>query len=864
MTPDRSASRPAAPASSAAPATPPPGAPPTVPTSTYRLQVQPGFPFSAAQKAVPYLASLGVGHLHLSPVLDTVAGSPHGYDVVDHALIRPELGGEAGLRDLARVAREHGMGLVVDIVPNHMAVPAPESRNEALWHVLREGPHSPYARWFDVDWEEGGHDGRILLPVLGGPLAAVTGDLRVERDREDGSAVLRYHDHVLPVRPGTEHLALPALLDAQWYRLAWWRLARTEGNYRRFFTINELIAVRVEDPAVFAATHATLLRLVSEGVVTGLRVDHPDGLADPGGYLRRLAAATDGCWTVVEKILTGPETLPAGWRCAGTTGYDSLRRIDALFVCPLGAEELAAVYRDRVAPLADAGGDWEETVGRAAQEVVRGDLAAEVSRLVRTAVRISSRAPHHGDHAPWTLRAAVEELLVRMPVYRPYAADAGCRERDAAMVSRAAEEAREALGGEEAARALEFVRDLVVGGDPGRAPGAGGDAVDGPGEAGCDYEEWDFRARFAQVSSALRAKSVEDRAFYRYVPLLSACEVGGEPGEPALSVDAFHSHCARLQRDWPLTGTVLATHDTKRSADVRARIAVLTQAPERWRAVVGGQASAGPGGAVRRAEPVEPGPTDLTGPDPQVAWTAWQTVFGLGRRDAERVVPAVLKAVREAGLHTTWTEPDHVWEEEVADYVRSGPCGEPGRALTELAAELAPHVRANVLGAALLHLTMPGVPDLYQGSEQVHEALVDPDNRAPARFSPELLTDLDDGAPPAGLSGEKLLLTAAALRLRRRRPEWFGADATYRPLYAEGPAAGHCVAFARSGRAVTVVTRLTLRLAEGGGWRGTRLTLPTGGRAWREELTGRRVPGPTVDLAELTARYPVALLVREE
>ncbi|MGW7556755.1 alpha-amylase family glycosyl hydrolase, partial [Streptomyces rimosus] len=254
------------------------------PTATYRLQLQPDLPFAAAEKAVPYLAALGVSHLHLSPVLEAVPGSTHGYDVVDHARVRAELGGEEGLRALAARAAAHGLRLVVDTVPNHMAVPAPESLNAALWAVLRDGPASPYARWFDIDWD-GGHGGRVLLPVLGGRLGDELGNIRVDGD------VLRYHDHAFPIRPGTERLPLPRLLDAQWYRLAWWRLARSEINYRRFFTISELIGVRVEDEAVFAATHATILRLLREGVVDGLRIDHPDGLDALSNFLARMHAA---------------------------------------------------------------------------------------------------------------------------------------------------------------------------------------------------------------------------------------------------------------------------------------------------------------------------------------------------------------------------------------------------------------------------------------------------------------------------------------------------------------------------------------------------------------------------------------------
>lgn len=476
---------------------------PVPPTATYRLQLQPEFPFGAAAAAVPYLASLGVSHLHLSPVLESVPGSPHGYDVVDPTRVRAELGGEEGLRALARTAREHGLGLVVDIVPNHMAM-APR-HNRALWEVLREGPKSPYARWFDIDWEAQG--GQVLLPVLGHPAGTELEHLRVDGD------VLRYYDHVFPLREGTAELPLPRLLDAQWYRPVWWRLARTELNYRRFFSISELIGVRVEDPEVFEATHGTILRLLREGVVDGLRVDHPDGLADPDAYLERLHAASGGRWTVVEKILADGERLPDAWPVAGTTGYDALRHVDGLFTDPVGAGELLDRYRRFAAPQTDRGGDWAATVRRAAYKVLRHELATETERLTRVTSRVcaASDDPALRDRAPWALRTALEELLVRLEVYRPYTSG------DPAVVvtEEAAAQAREAFVVPEEAGAVDVVRGLVLGGE---------------GAAGAE-----FRARFAQTASALRAKSVEDTAFYRYTPLLAANEVGGDPGAPGVS-----------------------------------------------------------------------------------------------------------------------------------------------------------------------------------------------------------------------------------------------------------------------------------------------------------------------------------------
>ncbi|MGC4945893.1 malto-oligosyltrehalose synthase [Streptomyces sp. DT224] len=785
------------------------------PTATYRLQLQPEFPFRAAEDAVPYLASLGVSHLHLSPVLEAVPGSRHGYDVTDHGRVRDELGGEAGLRRLAGTAREHGLGLVLDIVPNHMA--ADPVHNHALREVLREGPESPYARWFDIDWAAG--DGRMLLPVLGGRI----GD-EMERMRVDGE-VLRYGEQEFPLREGTARLPLPELLDAQHYRLGWWRLARTELNYRRFFTISDLIGVRVEDPDVFAATHGKILELVRDGVVEGLRIDHPDGLADPAGYLERLSEESGGVWTVVEKILTGSERLPAGWAVAGTTGYDALYRIDGLFTDPRGAAELLGHYREAASPAGDRGGYWTATVRRAAYRVVTHELAAETELLTRLASRICAGDPGLRDHAPWALRTAIRELLVRVPVYRPYVTAGGpCSDAaEATLDATAVSDAKAVFAVREEASAVDVVRDLALG-----RLGGGGDRAA-------------FCARFAQTASALRAKAVEDTAYYRYLPLISANEVGGDPGHPAVEPEDFHAFCTRLARDWPATGTALTTHDTKRSADVRAGIAVLSQCPGRWAGLV-----AGLGRSAQAA------------PDPQLAWQAWQTAVGCAGIPADeraaRLEPALLKAVRESGLFTSWTEPDPVYERMASDFVAAGPAADTGpvRSLVEeFAAPLAAHVRAHSLGAALVHLTMPGVPDLYQGTERAYLALVDPDNRRPFREpSPDAPAD------------EKAGLTKVALRLRRERPAVFGESGTYAPLRASGPAASHCVAFCRSGEVVTAVTRLSLRLAEAGGWRDTRLALPDEG-VWRDLLApGRAFTGGTAEVAELFADRPVALLVR--
>ncbi|MFJ1702421.1 malto-oligosyltrehalose synthase [Kitasatospora sp. NPDC088346] len=787
------------------------------PTASYRLQLQPGFTLHDAGRAVPYLAALGVSHLHLSPLLEAVPGSTHGYDTVDHTRISEQLGGEDALRDLAAEARRHGLGLIADVVPNHMALPVPEQLNQPLWQVLRDGPDSPYAPWFDIDWaaqtgpEDAPGRGRLLLPLLGDRLGAVLDQLIVDGD------VLRYHDHAFPLRPGTERLPLDRLLARQWYRLAWWRLSSEELNYRRFFTVNELIAVRIEVPEVFEATHRTLLRLHAEGVLEGFRIDHPDGLADPRGYLRQLAAATGGAYTVVEKILTGEERLPADWPCAGTTGYDALRRIDGVLTDHAGAERLTTSYQRDVADRTTAA----EAGLRARAELTGpdGELAAEVERLVRLAGRICAAEPALADHGAGELRQALRALLTAYPVYRPYVVPGEVAPAQAVAEFAAVFEALHESGTEPGPTA-ELVRDLAL------------------GRLGRSAAKDEFCARFGQTASAVAAKGVEDTAFYRWTGLLGLNEVGGDPGRPGVRPAEFHRWCADLERQWPHAMTALSTHDTKRSADARARLAVLTELPEMWAAECAAwTAAAGPC------------------PDRPSAWLLWQTLVAAWPLPAERLVGVVLKSAREAKVHTSWAAPDEQYERRLTEYAR-GVLGHPGLCprVEGMVGLLAPFARSNSLSAALLHLTVPGVPDLYQGSEEPLTTLVDPDNRAPVDLSALAvrLTDSPAGRP-GDLAREKLHLTTTALHLRRTHP--FGP---YRPLEATGPAAGHLVAFARGDGVVTLATRLPYGLQRRGGWADTTVALPPG--RWTDELTERHLDGGGARVSELLERAPVALL----
>jgi malto-oligosyltrehalose synthase len=831
-----------------------------MPGSTYRLQLTPDFGFAEAAEAGEYLANLGVTHVYLSPVLEAVPGSMHGYDVTDHSRIRGELGGEEGFRAMAKRLRGLGLRIVVDIVPNHMAVPADLTLNRELWAVLRDGRTSLYATWFDIDWAA--QDSRMLLPILGGPLATSLGDLRVEPDGgPDGEAVLRYFDHVLPLRPGTARLPMPELLKSQYYRLTGWRDASDELNWRRFFNVTTLIGVRVEDPTVFDATHEVIVRLVAEGLVDGLRIDHPDGLADPRGYLTRLASCFSGAlppgpaapWLVVEKILEAGETLPADWACAGTTGYDALRMVDGLFLDPSAADALTAEYA-RFCRRADDEAvalRFADVAAVAKREAADTMLSAEVSRLARLAADVCPGATE--DEA----RAALVEVLAAFPVYRAYVHPGEPPSAAAeAAIGNAVAQARRRLP----VRLRGLAGDLGAAALGIRAP-----------VVGADGSAAELIVRFQQTTGPVLAKGVEDTAFYRWSRLLTLNEVGGDPDRFGVLPEAFHAEAERLTASWPATMTTLSTHDTKREEDVRARLAVLAELPARWGAQVAqwherALALGSTGGGAAAV-------------DPDTEYLIWQTLVGAWPISGERLADYLTKAIREADRRTSWTDQDSEYEAAVqalAACAIDDP--ELSESIAEFAAEIAAPALANSLGAKLVQLTMPGVPDVYQGCDLSGLSLVDPDNRRAVDFARRraLLADLDTGglslenpAEAGGLSldAAKLLVTARALRLRRARPKLFTGG--YTPVLATGPAAGHVLAFARGdsadrGPAVTVATRLPVGLRGRGGWSDTVLPLDGRGRGWTDLLTGTVYRAERVLLGELMRALPVALLVPED
>jgi (1->4)-alpha-D-glucan 1-alpha-D-glucosylmutase len=699
-----------------------------VPTSTYRLQITPSFDLHAATAVLPYLHDLGVDWVYLSPILEAEAGSEHGYDVIRHDRVDPARGGAEGLAALSAEARRLGMGVLVDIVPNHVGVATPEAN--AWWaDVLEHGRGSAYAGFFDVDWTAGG------------------GSLRTGPDL----------------------------------------------NYRRFFTIDSLAGIRVEEREVFDASHVEIRRWFDEGLVDGLRVDHPDGLRDPGGYLDDLAALTGGAYVLVEKILEPGERLLTSWATAGTTGYDALGLVDRVLTDPEGEQPLTALADRLGAPR-----DWAELVHTTKRAVVDGALHPEVRRIVRDLSGDEEGAGTRPE--PASLVDAVAELLTCFPVYRSYLPEGR------AHLDHAFADARRRRSDLEAAfdRIQPLLRDR-------RHPAA---------------------LRFQQTSGMVMAKGVEDCAFYRYPRLTSLNEVGGDPSVFSVSVQEFHDAMASRQAEWPHAMTALTTHDTKRSEDTRARITVLAEIPDEWESAL----------------------DELLGlvplPDRAFGSLLWQAVLGAWPASRERLHAYVEKAMREAGEHTTWADPDHDYESAMHAAVDAAFDDDAVAAvLGGLSDRVDGPACSNALAAKLVALTMPGVPDVYQGTELWDQSLVDPDNRRPVDFAHRAAV-LDGAEDPAWL---KAAVVLSVLSLRRDQPERF---TTYEPVAAVGDAAGHLLAFDRGG-VVAVATRLPVGLAERG-WGDTELVLPAG--TWTEVLTGQQA---SPRLSELLGTYPVALLVRD-
>jgi (1->4)-alpha-D-glucan 1-alpha-D-glucosylmutase len=872
--------------------------------ATYRVQLGPGMGFLELAGLADYLADLGVSHVYLSPVLQAAAGSTHGYDVVDPGRVSTELGGELGFTKAREALAARGLGLVLDVVPNHMSIAG--TSNQWWWDVLENGPASHYAAHFDVDWSPGASvkENRIVLPILGERYAEAVEQGKIRLVREGGNFTVRYGEHVLPLAPrsldwilrqaagacGSDELlfladaaqALPrtteterrrvskrhrdkaviglflarlferqstcaaavdatlaeiagdpdrldATLERQNFRLAYWRTAASQLGYRRFFDIHTLIGLRIEDPLVLEDTHRLIFGWLARGEIDGVRVDHPDGLRDPEGYLSSVRSVAPDAWIVAEKILAPGERLPETWPIDGTTGYDFLALVDGLLRDPEGVAPLDAL----ATRFGGAPEDVVEQAKAAKREVLRDALGSELSRLVAEWHHLGE-IDRRGRDSTWKeLAEVLSETLVHFDVYRTYLRPgAPASPADVARVESAIAAARAARTDLDA-WLFDWLTSILL-----------------RREGGARAQE--LAMRFQQVSGALMAKGVEDTTFYRHLRLIAANEVGGAPGFFAVTPEEFHRAMAAPGRTRTMLGT--ATHDTKRGEDVRARLAVLSELPLEWAEAVARWNA--------RAERHRQGGA----PDDADAYFFWQTLVGAWPLEPERAIQAMEKSVREARRQTSWSRPNEAYEAALRGYIE-GVLGDADlRAeVAAFVARIEPATRANALARTLIKLTAPGIPDLYQGTELWDLSLVDPDNRRPVDWKRRrhLLAELRDAAPEAALAraGEgvaKLWLVAKVLRLRAADPALF--EGAYVPLAASGARAQNLVAFARGDGLVTIVPRLVAKLDGGSSpasWGDTHVPLPPG--RWRDHLTGVPVDGAA---SAAFARFPVALLTR--
>ncbi|MDQ3804471.1 MAG: malto-oligosyltrehalose synthase [Acidobacteriota bacterium] len=970
-----------------------------IPVSTYRLQFNHQFTFRQAAALVDYFRELGVTDLYASPVLKARAGSLHGYDVVDHTKLNPEVGTEEEFAGLGRLLRERGMGVLMDVVPNHMCIAGSESR---WWlDVLENGPSSPFARFFDVDWDPPNPNlkNRILIPILGDQFGRVLEKQEIKITYRDGAFHAHYYETTLPVASRTSTLVLdlvlrdlkarldpehpdvlelesiitalrhlpprtetdPArvrerrrekevvkrrlstlvkesndvrasvhsalaelngtpgrppsfdlleeLLSDQAYRLSFWRVASDEINYRRFFDVNELAAVRVEERPVFAAVHEVVFRLMRQGLVTGLRIDHVDGLLDPLKYLRDLqreAAATprprgsgqseDGeepggeverempCYVVVEKILGHDEQLRREWPIHGTTGYEFLNALGGVFVEHANAQALRELYRD----FTGFATRFSDLLYECKKLILRAAMSSELHVLARRLARISEQHRFSRDFTLNSLQHALGETIACFPVYRSYIrrTQESVSPDDRLHINAAVRAAKRRNAAQDPS-IFDFIGSLLLLEDPKGTRPAGRAA------------RRDFVLRFQQLTSPVTAKGLEDTAFYRFYPLASLNEVGGEPAIIGIPLARFHERNQQRRESWPHALSATATHDTKRGEDTRARINVLSEMPEEWNQAIHLWRD------MNRARKARFEGAEA--PDSNEEYLLYQTLVGTWplapMNDEEhgayvsRIQEYMRKALKEAKLHTSWINPDEAYERAVGEFVAAVlDAGEGNQFLRDFAEFQRVTARCgmlNSLSQTLLKIASPGVPDFYQGTELWSFTLVDPDNRRPVDYErrQSLLAGLrarGDG-DRAALVGElldrpgdgrvKLYVTTRALNFRKARRELFRRG-DYLPLEAAGRRAGNVVAFARKDgedEVVVVAGRFFTRLGVGragplrlraAAWDDTTLALgdQLGGARWRDLFTGTEFDAPegrrTLRLSDVLSPLPVALLER--
>jgi (1->4)-alpha-D-glucan 1-alpha-D-glucosylmutase len=849
--------------------------------ATYRLQLHAGFPLAAAQKILPYLADLGISHVYLSPCLQAHPGSLHGYDVTDPSRISSDLGGEEAWTAFVAQARARGLRLLLDIVPNHMSA----SEYNPWWDdVLNHGPFSQFAQYFDFR-SPPGKPFRVQICSLARPYGAAieAGELKIEL--ADCLPRIKHYDNSWPLnaaswgallgiedpcfdelrrlqnlaeceasdmahyrqqlirarellkdagaaaeRANGDPITLDAVLQRQYYVLHGWKLAGELTNYRRFFDVGTLAGLRTELEDVYAATHARIQKMLDDGDLDGLRVDHPDGLRDPLQYFTWLRQALPAGRIYVEKILENDERLNEDWPIDGTVGYDFLAKVNRLWMDDQRIDVLTATYADFTGHSVNFG----KLVRAMKLAIVESTFSADHERLAAAALGLAAADWRTRDLSPRHLRAALARLIVAMPIYRTYRTAQLLHDQDKKILLEALQSAR--IGSTEIdSAAFDFLGDLFT-------------------KPQLNAAEAEFVAKWQQLTPAVMAKGVEDTTFYAFDRLVSCNEVGSQASLVGISADRFHEFCHHLSEHWPNGMLATSTHDNKRSEDVRSRISILSEIPERWAEALHVWSQLNATAWQNRI------------PDRHAEYLLYQTLIGAWPIDPERAWAYMLKACREAKINTSWHEPNHSYEEKIRGFV--GGVFQSPEFIASLEQFIAPLIlpgRINSLAQTLIKMVAPGVPDFYQGSELWDLSLVDPDNRRPVdfelreqallrcrRYSPaQVSAECDSGIP-------KLWMIDRLLSLRRERPEDFSQQSKYQPLVAQGSHLGRLLAFRRGDNLIAVVPRFTLTL--GNDWGDTRLPLPGG--VWRDLFSGQilqREASP----AALFADFPVSLLVRE-
>ena len=875
------------------------------PLSSYRVQINSEFDLGAAASCVCYLKALGIDCLYTSPYLQAAAGSTHGYDTVDYSTINRDWGGDQGEARLVEQLRIHGMGQIVDIVPNHMAFGG--RANPWWWDVLENGPSSAYASFFDVDWDppDRAFSNKVLLHVLGDHYGVVLDRGELKLSRSGTEILVQYGDNYFPIAPrsialllrridkvndpgkvafladalaelpapsslefgavqrrhrdrkillsmlaamiaqdtgfahqvditlaivNTDQSALHDFLESQNYRLANWRIASRDLGYRRFFDINTLIGLRMEDERVFAAAHSLIRRWVAEGVVCGIRVDHPDGLRDPSEYLGRLRASSPDAWIIVEKILGSDENLPDAWPIEGTTGYDFLNIAGGLFIDGAAEIPMSDIYRE----FTGESDDFESVAMAGKMSVLQESLGGDLNRLTAMFYCICSEDRLYRDYTRRDAEEVLRTTLTCMSVYRSYVRqDGNPGTENIGRIASAIEKAK-ATRQDLDHRLFDLLQSILL-------------------LQRTEPHATDLALRFQQTGAAVMAKGVEDTAFYRFNRFIALNEVGGDPARFGHTIDYFHTWCAKQATHWPLGMLTTSTHDTKRSEDVRTRLSVLTEIPDRWKVAIGRWSSRN---QTHRSDEL---------PDPNMEYHLYQTLVGAWPLDEKRLLAYATKAAREAKVWTSWSQPNQKYETALNSFVEGMMRDEVFlEDLSRFVANIAAAGRTNSLALVILKLTAPGVPDFYQGTELWSLNLVDPDNRQTVDYdlrrrlsedlgrasTEEIMHRSDEGLP-------KLWLIQRGLALRNSHPEWFGAESSYIPVESSGEYASNVIAFSRGDAIVSVAPRLMF----GKDWGDTVLNLPSG--YWHNCLTGERLRGGSARVSQLLQRFPVALLTKE-